>query len=346
MKFWEKDLEEGFNGEYMNIHSDEILTAEKILQLANGFQVSRIILSAIELNIFTILDKKMLYANEIAIKAQANERAIERLLNALVALGFLKKIHGKFYNSEAASQYLVEGKPEFMGGLFHTNELWKSWGTLTNAVKIGTSVYNDDSKDDWTESFIAAMHYRAGKEAKILPLMIDLSNVKKMLDVGGGSGAFSMAFIDKFPQIKATIFDLPSVIPISKKYVESFRHKENIDYLIGNYLKDDIGSGYDLILLSAIVHMQSLEENKLLIEKCYNALNPGGQIIIKDWIMNPDKTSPIGGTLFSINMLVGTESGDTFTEDEMKFWFSSTEIKRIERKDTSYGWSLMIGYKD
>lgn len=323
-----------------------VLDPNKIRELANGFQVSRIILTAVELDIFSLLDKHLVPSSEIAKQIGADARATDRLLNTLVSLGFLNKTREKFYNTDAASLYLVKGKPEFVGGLFHTNELWKSWGTLTNAVRKGTSVYADGvSESDWTETFIAAMHYRAVKEAKILAMMINLNSAKKMLDIGGGSGAFSMGMIENNPELKAVIFDLPNVIPLTKKYVETFPRKENISYAEGNYLTDDFGNGYDLILLSAIVHINSNEQNTELIKKCSNSLNSGGQIVIKDWVMNEARTEPTGGALFALNMLVGTECGDTYTEKEMREWFSNAGITKIERKNTSYGWSLIIGTK-
>lgn len=324
-----------------------VLDPNKIRELANGFQVSRIILTAVELNVFTILDKHLLPSSEIAKQINGDERATDRLLNALVSLGFLNKVHEKFYNSDAASLYLVKGKPEFMGGLFHSNELWKSWGTLTNAVKEGTSVYKGDgSNKDWTESFIAAMHYRAAKEAKILAMMLNLSSAKKMLDVGGGSGAYAMGMIETNPELSAVIFDLPNVIPLTKKYVETFSQKDKVSYIEGNYLTGDLGNGYDLILLSAIVHINSDKQNLELINRCAASLNRGGQIVIKDWVMNEARTEPLGGAVFAINMLVGTKCGDTFTETEMRNWFTSCGITKIERKNTSYGWSLVIGTKD
>ena len=326
---------------------DELLNPLKIRELASSFQMSRILLTAIELNIFTILDKHLLTSSEIAAAIEANERSTDRLLNALVALGFLRKTHGKFYNNENASQFLVKGKEGFMGGLFHTNELWKRWSTLTNAVKKGRSVYDGkDAAEDWTESFIAAMHYRAVKEAKILGMMIEFGGVKKMLDVGGGSGAFSMQFIEKNPEMKAVVFDQPSVIPLTKKYADDFQYEKNMEYITGDYLKDNFGNGYDLILLSAIVHINSYEENVMLIKKCAEALNPGGQIIIRDWVMSEDRTTPEGGAFFALNMLVGTKNGDTFTEAEMKEWFANAGINKIILKGTSFGSSLVIGIKN
>lgn len=325
------------------------LKPEDINTLANSFQQSRILLSAIELGLFTVLDKHMLHSKEVAQKINADERATDRLMNALVALGFLRKVNGRFYNAESASQYLVKGKPEFMGGLFHSIGLWSTWGSLTESVKAGTSDAEHKPSSggiDWLESFIGAMHHRGVKEAKIIAMMLDLSNAKRMLDVGGGSGVFAMEFIKKISNMNAVVFDLPDVIPITGRYVAEEKMTEKISFISGNYLADDFGDGYDLILLSAIVHINSLEENNLLIKKCYNSLNSGGQIVIRDWVMNEDRTEPAGGAYFALNMLVGTERGDTYTESEMRSWFTNAGIKKIERKDTSFGSSLMIGHKE
>ena len=332
----------------MNTQND-YLKPEEIRALANSFQQSRILLSAIELGLFTILDKQMLPSKEVAKKINADERATDRLMNALVALGFLRKVHGKFFNSENASQYLVKNKPEFMGGLFHSLGLWNTWSSLTESVKAGTSAAEQKPSSggvDWLESFIGAMHYRGVKEAKITALMLDLSASKKMLDVGGGSGAFAMEFVKNNPNMSAVVFDLPNVIPITKRYVEQEKMNDKISYLSGDYLEDDFGSGYDLIFLSAIVHINSFDENNFLIKKCYDSLNTGGQIVVKDWVMNEDRTEPAGGAFFALNMLVGTERGDTYTEAEIKSWFANTGIKKIERKNTSFGSSLMIGHKE
>ena len=328
---------------------NEYFKPEEIRALANSFQQSRILLTAIELDLFSLLDKKVLSSSNVAEKIKTDARATDRLMNALVALGFLRKVHGKFYNAENASQYLVKGKPEFMGGLFHSLGLWQTWSTLTDAVKKGTSVAErkpSPSGIEWQEAFIAAMHYRGVKEAKILAMMLDLSRAKRMLDVGGGSGTFAMEFVKQNSQMTATVFDLPDIIPITKKYVEQENLTHKVNFLSGDYLEDDFGKGYDLIFLSAIVHINSYDENTQLIEKCYNALNSGGQIIIKDWVMNDDRTEPAGGAFFALNMLVGTRSGDTYTEKEMREWLATSGIQKIERKNTSYGFSLIIGYKE
>ncbi|MBI1938704.1 MAG: acetylserotonin O-methyltransferase [Ignavibacteriales bacterium] len=324
-----------------------IFTPDQIRSLAASFQQSRVLLTAVELDLFTQLGRQLLTSSEAANKLGTDEHATDRLMNALVALGFLRKVHGKFYNTETAANYLVRGSAEFMGNLLHTNNMWNSWSTLTEAVHKGTSVHEFEnlSSGNWLETFIDAMHYRAEREAKIISLMIDFTGVKKMLDVGGGSGAFSFEFVSKNPGMISVVFDLPEVIKLTKRYAEKYSLEEKIDYIEGDYLKDGFGTGCDLILLSQIVHINNYEQNKFLIKKCADALSNGGQIIIKDFVMNEDRTSPAIGALFALNMLVATECGDTFTEKEMKEWFEKAGIKKITRKNTSYGSDLIIGKK-
>jgi ubiquinone/menaquinone biosynthesis C-methylase UbiE len=183
------------------------------------------------------------------------------------------------------------------------------------------------------------------QQGKIISMMVDLTNVKRMLDVGGGSAAFSMEIVKKKPSIKAVVLDLPHVIPLTKKYVAETGLRDNFNFIEGDYLKKDFEGNYDLILLSAIVHINSYEQNKMLIKKCAEALNKEGMIVINDFIMNDDRTQPAYGALFSLNMLVGTECGDTYTEKEMREWFEPALISRVERKNTSFGSDLMIGIK-
>jgi 3-hydroxy-5-methyl-1-naphthoate 3-O-methyltransferase len=326
----------------------EITSPNQIREIANAFRESRVLLTAIELGIFTSLDKQMLSSHEVSQKIKTNARATDRLMNALCGMGLLRKVKGKFYNTDLTSKYLIEGKPEFMGGLFHTNHLWNTWTYLTESVRQGSSYKGEQNKkenDNWVGAFVAAMHYRGVKQSELMSMMVDLSNTKKVLDVGGGSGAFSMGFIKRNPTIKATILDLQHVIPLTKKYIEEAGLKDKFDFIEGNYLTADFGTGYDLVLLSAIVHINNYEQNKMLIKKSADALNENGMVIISDFVMDENRTEPYFGALFSINMLVGTTAGDTYTEQEMREWLEAAGLRKIERKNTSYGSDLMIGYK-
>lgn len=328
--------------------NNDSVTPESIRLIANSFQQSRALLTAVELEIFTIIDTHLLPSSEVAKKIGSDPRATDRLMNALASIGLLKKLHSKFYNSELSKKYLVKGKPDYMGNLHHTNHIWDSWSTLTESVRQGTSVYKriESKKENWREDFISAMDYRAQHEAKIISMMIDFYGVKRMLDIGGGSGAFSYQFLSINPQMSAVIFDLPEVIKITKKYGSESDTGDRVQYLEGNYLTDDFGNDYDMIFLSAIVHINSYDQNKDLIARCAAALNPGGQIIIRDFIMAEDRTEPATGAFFALNMLVATECGDTFTEQEMTEWFNNAGITDIVKKETSFGSHLLIGKKN
>ncbi|MBV6420396.1 MAG: 3-hydroxy-5-methyl-1-naphthoate 3-O-methyltransferase [Ignavibacteriaceae bacterium] len=327
---------------------NDIKSAEDIRELANAFRESRTFLTAFELKIFTSLDKHLMTSDDVAQKLNSDPRATDRLMNALCAMGLLKKVHGKFYNSDLSAKYLVEGKPDFMGNIYHANNLWNDWSSLTDSVIKGSSqrsIINKSENDNWVKSFIGAMHYRGVNQGKILAMMIDISNVKNMLDVGGGSAAFSMEIVKKNPSISAVVLDLPYVIPLTKKYVSGAGLSDKFNFIEGDYLTTELKDNYDLILLSAIVHINNYDQNKMLVKKCADVLNKNGMIIINDFVMNEDRTQPRQSALFALNMLVGTENGDTYTEKEMREWFESAGLSKIERKNTSFGSDLMIAVK-
>jgi ubiquinone/menaquinone biosynthesis C-methylase UbiE len=175
--------------------------------------------------------------------------------------------------------------------------------------------------------------------------LLKLKKVKRVIDVGGGSGAYSFVFVTARKNLKAIIFDLPNVIPITRKYIERERLSGKVDTLKGNYLIDDIGKGYDMAFLSAVIHSNSADECKHLFKKCFDALNPGGSLVVLDHVMSEDRTEPQAGAIFALNMLVGTPNGDTYTETEIKSWMKEAGFSSFKRKDTAFGTSLIIGRK-
>ncbi|MDP4280993.1 MAG: methyltransferase [Bacteroidota bacterium] len=327
----------------------EISSPQEYMEMVNAFRVSRILLTSYELGIFSKLDNGPVSSETIAHQIQANPRATDRLLNALTALGVIRKKSNLFFNTPFASQYLSEGKPDYLGGIGHNSSLWNTWSSLTDAVRQGHSVASSGpigSRDqEYLEAFIAAMHARGVPQSVEIVGMLDFSGVKKILDVGGGSGAFSFEFLHRIPGCTATILDLPAVIPITKRYVVESGLKDRITLLPGDYLKDDFGGKYDLIYLSAILHINSPEENQLLIAKCSEALNDKGHLVIMDHIMSDDRTEPPQGAIFALNMLVGTQHGDTYTEKEIAGWMTAAGIDNISRKTSAKGTSILSGLK-
>ena len=323
------------------------ISSSSILDTAYAFRESRVLLTAFELGIFTELGSQTRSASDVSASLRTNERATDRLMDALGAMGLLKKRNNKFSNTPAAARFLVKGKPGYLGGLMHTAHLWNTWTTLTDAVVAGTSVAQRTAARpggmSWTEAFIAAMHMRASRTAEDLIKFIDLKGVRRVLDLGGGSGAYAMAFVRARKDIRAVIFDLPSVTPLTRTYISAEKLEEKIQTIDGDYTVDSFGHGFDLVLVSAIIHSNSADVNRLLMRKSFQALNPNGQLVIRDHVMNDDRTAPLAGTLFSLNMLVGTKEGDTFTEAEIRSWMQEAGFAKIKRKKLASGQGLMIG---
>ena len=325
-------------------------TPESINAFVRNFQKIRILLTAFELDIFTILDKSPATSREVSEQLKTDARATDRLMNALCALGFLVKKEGQFANTEDAASFLVKGKPAYMGGLMHMNNLWDTWTTLTESVRYGTSAYRQEASSerpdtDWLESFIGAMHYRGIGQAPEVISNLDLNGVEKVLDVGGGSGVFAISFVHAADDITATVFDLPDVIPITQKFLNRDNAAARINTVSGDYHTDELPKGYDMVFLSAIIHSNSYDENALLVQKCASSLNEGGQLVIQDFVMNEDRTTPPEGAVFALNMLVGTDKGDTYTEKEIREWFEKAGIRFFKRIEAFSGNSMIVGKK-
>ena len=322
------------------------ITPDRIMEMVMAFQRSRVLLTAYELELFTVLGNESKSSAEVAGALGTEKRATDRLMNALCALELLDKKENRFSNTPLVQRFLVKHSPDFMGNLYHSVNLWDTWSTLTPALYKGSTVMEkkiNDRGEKWLTAFIASMHNRAKKHAPEVVDKLDLSKVTRVLDIGGGSGAYAMAFVKARPNINAAVFDLPNVIPITHRYIEKEGLTGKIKTIVGDYTVDPLGKGYDLIFLSAVIHINSTEVNMKLLKKCSEALNPGGQVVIQDFIMDEDRTTPPSGALFALNMLVSTEAGDTYTGSEVMDWMTAAGLASIKRVDTPFGTSLLYG---
>lgn len=324
------------------------ISAEDIIELTSAYRKSRVLFTAYELDIFNQLDTSSKTSSDIAIAINADKRATDRLMNALVVMGFLVKSDNLFSNADIASQYLVKGKPDYLAGLAHSANLWITWGSLTTVIKKGRAVLGarmDERGEDKLRTFIGAMHWRASKNAGKVEEHLDLKGVKRVLDIGGGSGAYSFAFVNAVPNITATVFDVPDVITLTKEYVAQAGLIDKFDYQSGDYNVDNFGNGFDLVFMSAIIHINSPEQNISLFQRAADALNPSGQIVILDFILDDSRTIPGDAAFFALNMLVNTECGDAYTEKEIKAWFEKVGLVSPNRIQLKRGISIMTARK-
>jgi (2Fe-2S) ferredoxin/SAM-dependent methyltransferase len=297
---------------------------DDLYRTIRGFQDSRVLLSALELDVFTAIGAGAT-AQEVAQARDLDPRGATLLLNALVALGLLVKNEGVFRNSARAARFLCASAPDdARAALRHNLSLWSRWSTLTDAVRAGHTVAGGERtapSDDWTTPFIAAMHRNALLRA---PLVVQtVGPARRLLDVGGGSGAYAIAFAQAHPDLRAVVLDLPSVLPITRAHVAEAELAARVSTREGDLRTDDLGTGHDLVLLSAICHMLSPAENQDLLRRALAALVPGGRVVIQDFIVDEDGTGPLHAALFALNMLVGTAGGQTYSASDYRTWLTA-----------------------
>jgi (2Fe-2S) ferredoxin/predicted O-methyltransferase YrrM len=313
-----------------------------------AFQESRAILTALELDLFTAVGTGAGVA-EVAAKLRTDPRATEMLLNALASLGLLVKQDGLFHNSPAAARYFTEGsRDNARPALLHTAHLWQRWSTLTDCVRAGTAVAQDEIADrgqDWTEAFIAAMHRNASERAPLVVSTVGVENVRRMLDVGGGSGAYSIAFAQAKPALSADILDLANVEPIALHHIREAGVGDRVKVRAGDLRTSRLGEEYDLVFVSAICHMLSPEENLDLLRRCREALAPGGRVVVQDFILEADKSAPRFAALFALNMLVGTRGGSSYSEPEYSAWLGEAGFLDVRHTRLPGPTGLMIGVR-
>ncbi len=313
-------------------------------EMARGFMASRVLLTALELDVFTLIGNGT-SAADVAREIKADPRATEMLLNALVSLKLLQKANGTFQNTVATARYFVAGSPDnHRPALMHTAHLWQTWSTLTEAVKAGTRV-TERRSDDHVPAFIAAMDRNARDRAAQVVKAVGTEGVRRMLDLGGGSGAYSIAFARAVPNLCSDIVDLADVLPLAQSYIENAGLADRISVSAGNMLTAPLGTGYDLVLLSAICHMFSPAQNQQLLRRAYEALASKGRLVVSDFILNPEKTAPRQAALFSLNMLVNTEGGASYSEPEYDAWLRGAGFAEVRRVHMAGPASLMIATK-
>lgn len=323
----------------MALASDGSVTPfSELREMMAGFQQSRILLSAVELDVFTAVGEGAT-AQEVAAELKTDPRATGTLLNALVALGALVKRQERFENTPETARFLVAGSAEYARpALMHTVNMWNSWDTLTDCVRVGTAINPPgvEAEDpEWTQHFIAAMHRGAQAAAKSMVAAVGAQGVRRLLDVGGGSGAYAIEFAKANPGLHAEVLDLAEVVPIAQRHIREAGLAGRVTTRVGDLTADEFGRGYDLILLSAICHMLGPEQNQDLIRRCHRATAPGGRLVIRDFILEPDRTSPRWAALFAINMLVATRSGSTYTEEEYRDWLLAAGYEKVTRPEPS-----------
>ncbi len=317
---------------------------DNLFEMTRAFMPSRTLLTALELDLFTAIGPGA-SGEQAAQKIHGDPRATEMLLNALASLKLLEKRDGTFFNTAASARFFSAGsRDNAQPGLLHIAHIWHRWSTLTECVRAGTAV-ESGREEDWTRDFIAAMDHNAKDRAGAVVKAVGSDGIRRMLDLGGGSGAYSIAFARAVPGLKSEILDVGDVVPLTQQYIRQAGLSDRITTRAGDMLRDPLGENYDLITIFAICHMFSPEENLQLLKRAHGALAPKGQLVVQDFILEPSKTAPRAAALFSLNMLVNTRAGASYSEPEYAAWMREAGFSDVRRVRLPGPGGLMIGVR-
>lgn len=308
---------------------------DRINNVVRGFMASNVLFTAVDGDVFTLLEEETT-ARRVASATGWDARATRMLLDGLVALGFITKAKDKYRNTPEASLTLVPGSAGYQGHIIkHMKHISRSWARLTEAVEKGTGVATDfqERPEEEMRAFILGMKDISRFSAKEMLGVLDLSQYRHMLDLGTGPGTYGITFLEAYPEMRATLFDRSEVIEIAREEVAKAGLEERVNYRAGDMTLTDLGFGYDLVLLSNIIHAFGPATNRRLIKKIREAMSPGGLLIIKDFLVDDDRTGPAFGLMFAINMLVGTGEGDTYTFSEVADWTEEAGFKKGKAMD-------------
>lgn len=323
---------------------------DDILEIVAGYQVSKALFAAVELEIFTALSGKGKTLEELSAERKLPKRSLFRLLGVCTACGLIGKKGMQYHNSEAAEQYLVKGKQEYVGDFCKVNNkfLYNAWGKLEDIIRSDSFHPVLGGKGDTLETItinpeIVKFSHSAQHNYSLMPAIeiaekFDFSSYQHLLDLGGGSGILSVMAAKRFTHLRATVFDFEPVCVMAKEIIAEHGVADRVKTHPGNILKDDFPKGGDVVMISGVLDGYGEKDCRLLIKKVYDYLPEGGAILIKEALIDDDRTGPLFPALFSLALMIETKDGDARAKGEMDEWLKKarfSDINFIPLHDTS-----------
>lgn len=308
------------------------------LSLAEIFQLgyyweTKILLTAVKLDVFSAIDGARKTARDIATRIRADESTLTLLLNALVALRLLSKEGERYANSSAALTHLVRHAPQYIGHLLLLHDAeWDNWGKLEQTIRTGQRTVDRhvfETDPELGSNVLAVLHRIGQQSGPAFAKRLHLDGPFRMLDLGGGAGTNAIAFCQVYPELTATIFDLPATLKLTEKTVKEAGLESRITLLAGNFNTDPLGGPYDVVLMSDILHYQTYEINSALVGKVFAHLGPRGRLIIKDRFLDERGTGPAWTTAFAVHILVNTQQGGCYKTADAIEWMTKAGFASV-----------------
>lgn len=311
-------------------------TPERILQTSGGYWAACALHSAVALDLFTQVGDGRIDGPALAGRIHASVDAACRLADAVTAMGLLTKNALGYANTPAGRTYLCTDSDRYIGYIIrHHHHLMASWARLPEAVRSGEPVRLPvrEKGPEQREAFLMGMFNLAMQLAPSLVPAVDLSGCRTLLDLGGGPGTYAIHFCRRYPELAATVMDLPTTRPFAEKTVREMGMQGRVGFVSGDYLEDRIPGAYDAVWMSHILHGESPEECQRIVDKAAGCLNPGGTAVIHEFILADALDGPLFPALFSLNMLLGTDGGRAYSQGQLSGMLQSAGFEDIERLD-------------
>ncbi|RKN27242.1 methyltransferase [Micromonospora musae] len=308
-----------------------------LMNLVAGVWGFKTLAVGVELGLFTRLaGGRTITVGEAAAEFGLAERPADMLLAACASLGLLERSGAGYRNSELAEQFLVEGRPYYFGGQIRYSDLrtYLPWHRISEALRTDRPLtwdpqsqqsMFDTSDPEMISQFWDAMYSTSSFTARALAGAYDFGAHRSLLDVGGGAGAFPIELCRTLPELQATVLDLPHVCVRAEERIAAADLSDRIGTVAGDFLAAPaLPQGYDVILLSMILHDWDEPTNRALLAKCHAALPPGGAVVICELLLNDERTGPPSAALMGMNMVVETEGGRNYSRAEYATWLTDT----------------------
>jgi SAM-dependent methyltransferase len=321
-----------------------MLSYNDIINKIECLEESNILISALELNIFSVIGKKSMTAKQISYIAKIQSEGAEILLNALAGMGVLLKSKNKYKNSTVTYKYFCSLSPEYKKGtVMLKKENRSEYEQLHKIIKFGRDYkqYESEETSEFRKMFTYAMHERSQLYADKVAKIICRNNVGKLCDLGSGPGSYSVAILNKDKKAFATLIDRPPAIKVARQIHKNHSTYKRINFVCGDLFADDFESGFNTILLSNIIHIYNSKENKKLFKKIYKALELGGRFILYDYFLHENKIKPYDAALFAVTMLLYTKTGKSYTSTETISLLKDMGFTHLKKINVSNGSSII-----
>jgi predicted O-methyltransferase YrrM len=320
---------------------------ERIETMTAGYRDSCILIAALKVGIFEALGEEQRTSNEVATALGLDTRAVDIVMCALAAAAVLQKHSNRFTIDPGAKPYLLAGGPETMVSIIgHNRSLLRSWVQLEEVMRTGTPAPREERTPDEMDDFIRGMENVSRRSSEQVESKIDFSGTRRLLDLGGGPGTAALTFARANPELKCVVFDLEGPEGIAAEQIKKAGLADRVTTRVGDFLTDDIGKDFDFVYISNIIHMLSPDQTLALLEKAKVALVSGGRVMVKDFFLADSRIEPPWTAQFSVNMLVNTEGGKSYTFTEMKDLLAQAGFGGPETVEIARNSMVIIGRRE